>query len=149
VHKLIAISSALLAVGLLAGPALAGGGCGGCGTGGSCCAQSCAVSQPVFHVEICDKKCKEKEHVDEYVAKVKEIEKDVPSTKLVPVCVKDPCTGCTKTVLQEVCTVEKVKCRVIDITPNSKDEEVEKVYKCATISFDLISSCAAPTCCTH
>jgi len=76
----------------------------------------------------------------------REIEEEVPCTKLVPVTVTDPATGCTRTEYQPQTYVEKVRHLVIQIIPVKKEyhyrvltfrsEEIdvpktEPVFECA------------------
>jgi hypothetical protein len=74
-----------------------------------------------------------------YATPSKTTESTCPVTRCVPVCVTDPCTGCTHTEMKEVCDVEKVKTTCTDIIPlcdkcGSKVEERVKV--CTTVYMD-------------
>jgi hypothetical protein len=126
---------------------------GACEPSGGCCieAQPCTVYKPVFHVEVTEQKCPKMQKVEyPYIAKSREIVRDVPCTRCVPVCVTDPCTGCTRTEYKEECFIEKVKVLVIDILPPEKDCEykcVDKITKCATVTLDHTPVCAPPVCC--
>jgi hypothetical protein len=119
--------------------------CGGC-----CEAQPCALSKPVFHVEITESKCPTQvKEESPYIAKSREIEREVPCTRCVPVCVTDPCTGCTRTEYRQECFIEKVKVVVIDILPpeDCGFKTKDKITRCATVTLDHAEVCPAPVCC--
>jgi hypothetical protein len=130
----------LLALVLSAAPASAGGllhchrrTC----AGADCPPPVCTIQEPCiedkicFHLEITEQKCTEPGKL-QWVAKVKDTEIEVPCTRHVPVCVTDPCTGCTHTEFKEETVLKKCNQRIIDICPD-KCAEVEKVRKCVTI----------------
>lgn len=58
--------------------------------------------------------------VTTYAKVAREIEKEVVSCKMVPECVCDPCTGCTKTCYKPQVCVQKVKCFVWDCVPTTQ-----------------------------
>ena len=57
------------------------------------------------------------------------IEKEVTCCKMVPVAVKDPCSGCVYTVCKPETYVTKVQCTVYDCVP------VEKKYTVTVCSY--------------
>jgi hypothetical protein len=69
----------------------------------------------------------------EEIEVVKCIEKDVTVCKTVPVCVTDPCTGCTKTEYQQQTCVEKVKCDVIETIPVKREYNVLAISNWKTV----------------
>ncbi len=74
----------------------------------------------------------------------KDIVKEVPTCKLVPVCVKDPCTGCTRTEYQQQTCVERVVCQVIETIP------VKREYKVYAIrNWRTDERCVPKTCTTY
>ena len=56
-----------------------------------------------------------------FATTVREVEHDQPCTRMVPVCVTDPCTGGTHTEYREETTVKKVKSTVIEVNPQPVD----------------------------
>jgi hypothetical protein len=136
--------------------------CGPACAGGACAAPcpTCTIQEPVvqdkvcYHVEITYDKCK-KPSTLEWVAKVKEGEIEVPCTKKVPVCVKDPCGCGTHTEFVEETVMKKVPTKTIDICPDKCGEE-EKVKKCVkivvnhtpvTVMKEVPAPCQAAPCC--
>jgi hypothetical protein len=73
--------------------------------------------------------------------------RDVPFTRCVPVCVTDPCTGCTHTEYKQETVVERVKTLTIEILPPPPcaPKTEERVKSCVTITIDHLP--AAP--CAH
>jgi hypothetical protein len=126
---------------------------------GCCADQCCTVQKPVFHVEVAEKKCTVPVKVDNpYLIKARVIEKDVPFCRQVPVCVTDPCTGCTHTEFKEEKGVEKVKVKVYDIIPPEVDcttKMQDKITRCATVTWEYLTvavpppPCAPTPCCAH
>jgi hypothetical protein len=140
------------------GPACSGPACSGPACGPTCTVkQPCVEDKVCYHVEITYHKCTKPAKL-EWIAKVKEGEVAVPCPHKVPVCVKDPCTGCTHTELVEETVMKKVPTKTIDICPDKCGEE-EKVHKCVkivvnhtpvTVMKELPVFCpAAPCCCGH
>jgi hypothetical protein len=141
-----AINWALPALLFAAAPAFADG------PGGCCAAAPACASKPAFQVEITPRTEKVGVPViPPYLVRVREVDREIPSKRMVPVCVTDPCTGCTRTELKEECFVEKVKARVIDIVPPEKDCDTKietRVRKCVTITLGHVPVCA-PAPCAH
>jgi hypothetical protein len=65
----------------------------------------------------------------EHIKVCRDVVQEVPVTKQVPVCVTDPCTGCTRTEYREETCVEKVVTKVIETIP------VKREYKYKLVSF--------------
>jgi hypothetical protein len=82
--------------------------------------EKCVEQVPVWTEQ---KKC-----VTTYKKVARVIEKEQVCCKLVPECVTDPCTGCTKTCYKPCTYVKKVSCTVYDCVPEQK-EITEKVCK--------------------
>jgi hypothetical protein len=59
----------------------------------------------------------------------REIEREVCCTRMVPVCVTDPCTGCTYTCCKPETYTQKVHCTVMEQVP----EQREIAYKVCTM----------------
>jgi hypothetical protein len=115
-----------------------------------CCCPPASVS---FHVEVQESKCVKM--VEETVWKIveKTTVKDVPVTKMVEVCVVDPCTGCKKTECHPETVIEKVKCTSLDWCKERKLKPVEKISSCVNVYMTEVPACptAAPSCptCGH
>jgi hypothetical protein len=139
---LAALGWGLLALTLAAGPAWAGGLLcrhhrRHCAAAPECPPPVCTVQEPCvedklcFHVEITEEKCKVPGK-PEWKVTESERECKVARVKQVPVCVTDPCTGCTHTEFKEEVCPEKVKTKVFDVCFDKCPEE-EKVKKCVKI----------------
>jgi hypothetical protein len=153
--KTIALGWVLAALGWSVVPALAE--TAGCGC---CCEQACTIEKPTFHVEITEHKCTVPVKAENpYTVKATVVEKDVPFCRMVPVCVTDPCTGCTHTECKEEHGVERVKVKVYDIIPPAEScttKTEEKVTRCATVNLSYIMvpvppppPCPPSPCCGH
>jgi hypothetical protein len=73
------------------------------------------------------------------VAKTKTVEQDEPCTRMVPVCVTDPHTGCRRTEYQPQTVLRKVTHTVIEVCPPEQEcstKKVEKVEHCVTIHLE-------------
>jgi hypothetical protein len=155
--RLVVLSCSLVALVWAARSASAGG--PACGPACAAPPAPCTVLQPVvqdkvsYHVDITYDKCKKPGELA-WIAKVKEGEIAVPCTKKVPVCTKDPCTGCTHTEFVEETVMKKVPTKSIDICPDKCGEE-EKVKKCVkiivnhtpvTVMQEVPAPGAAPAC---
>jgi hypothetical protein len=140
--KLLWAGTALAALVLCAASAPAGDGC--CG---SCCASCCAASceQIVLNVKASlrtEKVCLPT--VPEVNVIVKEEEGLVPVTRCVPVCVTDPCTGCTHTEYKNETVMEKAKNLCITILPPKPGapRTEERVKGCVTVTIDHVPGCS-------
>jgi len=122
--------------------------------------ETCTVLQPVvqdkvcYHVDLTEEECKKHGKLVWKVT-VKEGEKEVPCTRMVPVCVKDPCSCCTHTEFKEETVMKKVLTKTIDICPEKCGEDVT-IKRCATIVVnhspvtvmkELPVSCPSAPCC--
>src|SRR5208282_1045201 len=73
-----------------------------------------------------------------------QVEKEVCFTKCVPVCVTDPCTGCTKTVYQKQVYTQKVMTTVCAMVPEQKEiickvcsyKPEERSYQCRRMVYE-------------
>jgi hypothetical protein len=139
--KLVMASLAVLA--LSAFPALVRAGHhGGC----ACCEAPC--EQPLLHAEVTqtESTCQgQVQHGYKAVARV--TESTVPCCRTVPVCVTDPCTGCTHTECKTETVLQKVKTTHIDLVPTEDCKPETKVQTCITIYVGHQPACAAP--CGH
>ncbi len=114
-----------------------------------CC---CPPASVCFHVDVQESKCVEM--VEETVWKIveKTTEKLVPVTKMVEVCVVDPCTGCKKTECHPETVMEKVKCTTFDLCKECKPKPVEKITSCVNVYMTEVpacpTECPAPSCTT-
>jgi hypothetical protein len=73
------------------------------------------------------------------VVKTKTVERDVPCTRMVPVCVTDPHTGCQRTGYHPETVLRKVKHTVIEVCPPEQEcgtKKVDKVEHCITIHIE-------------
>jgi hypothetical protein len=74
---------------------------------------------------------------------------DVPATRMVPVTVVDPCTGCPRTELRPEAVVEKARTATIEITPpppDCKPRTEERIRHTVVIAIEH-RPCAAPAPC--
>ncbi len=79
----------------------------------------------------------------------REIEKEVVTCHMVPECVCDPCTGCTKVCYKPHTCVKKVKCTVWECVPEQKTitekvctvEKREKIVEQKCVVPELIEEC--------
>jgi hypothetical protein len=151
-NRLLAVVTSLVVLAVAAGPGWCGP-CKSCGNG-CCkpetpsCTECCNVCKPVFHLEATQEKYKACVPVTQpdYEVKATVQDKDQPCTRCVPVCVKDPCTGCTHTEYVTETVVNKVKVTSVDITPLNKDccpqtkfEERTKTCFCVTIDHTCVT----------
>lgn len=144
----LAFAGAVVALALGASAARCDG-CAACGKDKGChqecvCEQVCNVQKPVFRLEVSQEKYTVSVPVVPPAFKVatKVAEQEQPCTQYVPVCVVDPCTGCTRTELKPETVVKKVKVTVVDITPNQDCpppcKVEERVRSCFTVTIDQI-----------
>jgi hypothetical protein len=73
--------------------------------------------------------------------------KDVPCTRLVPVCVTDPCTGCTRTEYKEEAYVKKVRTTVLTVIPPAEEytcKTEERTRTCFKIYKSIVPTCCGP-----
>lgn len=112
----------------------------------------CTVMKPVYREEIVQQRCTVMVPVwteqpascivPTYRPKV--IEREVVCCRMVPVCVTDPCTGCTYTTCKPETYVQKVQCTVMECIPVRKDYTVkvcsfkpeERVYNVRRVHCD-------------
>jgi hypothetical protein len=89
--------------------------------------------------------------VPTYTVVKKEVEKEVPCTRTVPICITDPCTGCTRTEYRCQTVVEKVKTTFIETVPPKEDcgyKTEERIKRCIDIHIDHVPAapCGPPPC---
>lgn len=128
-----------------------GSGCGACCT--PCCAPQvsyveqtvtcyrqemrqrqvpCTVNRVVVHTEVVPQTytvCVPTWHEERRTITVctcvpRQIERQVCCTRMVPVCVTDPCTGCTHTCCKPECYTQTVTCTVMEQVPVQKEISV-------------------------
>ena len=132
----VAIVAGALAL-LAASPALAGP-----FHHGGCCGGDCPAPQYNLKAEVEEHRYTVETPVkNPPVVRTQVVEKDVPCTRLVPVCVTDPATGCARTEMQERKVVEKVRHTVIEVCPPEKEwgtKKEEKAERCITISIQRL-----------
>ena len=134
----IAIRAGALALLVVSSPAPAGpfhhGGC--CGGG------DCPAPQYRLKAEVEERVCTVEAPVrNPPVLRTKVTEKDAPCTRLVPVCVTDPLTGCRRTELQARTVPGKVRHVSIEVCPPEKEwgvKKEDKVERCVTISIQRL-----------
>jgi hypothetical protein len=142
------IGPGVLVLLLTAGPAGAGPfhhegcGCGGCDCGADQVFLKADVAEHRYTVDVPVK------NVPTATAKV--VEEKVPCTRMVPVCITDPHTGCTRTEYCPQTVQETVKHTVIEVTPPEQEcttKKEERVEHCIKIFIERRpAGCAAPVC---
>jgi hypothetical protein len=127
---------------------------------GPCCAPECPMKEVEITVNrriavktpTCETETKryltadlkvENRVIWEEIEVCKNVVKEVPTCKMVPVCVKDPCTGCTRTEYQQQTCVEHVVCQVIETIP------VKREYKVIAVRNWKVDERCVPKTCTH
>jgi hypothetical protein len=144
---MVAIRAAALALLAVSAPALAGPFHHG---GGCCGGNECPTPLYSLKAEVEEHRYTvETPTRNAPVLRTKAEEKDVPCTRLVPVCVTDPITGQTCTRLQERTVVEKVRRTVIEVCPPEKEwgtKKEEKAERCITISITRLPPVAPAPC---
>ena len=146
-NRLVAFGCAVGALALSAAAASAGPFFGGCGCAApcddGCCAAPAAPDQIHLRVEIEETPCKvetpTKARADTATVR-KTDSKDVPCTKMVPVQVVDPCTGCAHTEMQCVPDTRKLTTTALDIAgpgpEECKTKTEEKVHQTIRICIE-------------
>ncbi len=141
-RKLLWMGSALAALVIAAAPALAGCGCG------SCC-EAAPCQQIVLRVEASQRvETVQVPVVPAPVVRRTEGTRVVPVTRCVPVCVTDPCTGCTRTEYKHETVMEQVKTLTIEVLPPAGPcvpRTEERIRSCVSVTIDRLP--AAP--CAH
>lgn len=139
--RTLSAASAVAALGWLAATALAGGpGCP-CACGPAPC-----CGQPVLlRAEVAERKYTVPVVVRPgYTSVVKTEDREVAGTRLVPVCVEDPCTHCKRTEMRPEAVVEKVKVTVIQVVPPKEGcttRPEERTQRCIKIYLDAAPAC--------
>jgi hypothetical protein len=138
--KLLCTGGALAALILSATQALALGHKNACDC---CCTCEAAPAQTVvLRVNVTQRTCPvEVPVVNPAIVHRTEGFKDMPCTKSVPVCVTDPCTGCTHTEYKQETVIERVKTVNIEILPPAPGcgKKIEqRVNSCVTIEIDHV-----------
>jgi hypothetical protein len=145
-NRLYAIGSAFGLFLLAACPALAGDhGCG-CSAPAPVCETPCCTppASVCFRVDIQESKTVEMvEDKGAWKIVEKTTEKEVPVTKMVEVCVVDPCTGCKRTECHPETVMQKVKCTTIELCKEpSKLKPVEKITSCVNVYMTEVPGCS-------
>jgi hypothetical protein len=129
--------------------------------GDCCCGHSCPDVDVKYNLQL--QVCPEK-YCDCVPAKTEkkikvikhDVFQDVVRCRTVPVCVTDPCTGCTRTEYKQESYVEKVKCEVFDFveeevcTPAKTEEKTRFHFNIniQQLAAPCCDSCGTP-CCGH
>jgi len=115
---------------------------------GEPCPPDCAPpSRWYFRIERVERRCPVASETHKWhEVRSRTTEQEVPCTRLVPVCVTDPCTGCPRTEMQPVAGTEKVKTTCTEVIPvdecGKKTEERPRV--CTTIYLDCWPCAGGP-----
>jgi hypothetical protein len=112
----------------------------------SCCETPCAVEKPFLRAEVTEQKSTVEVPVHGYTSTAKVTESTVPVCRTVPVCVTDPCTGCTHTECKTETVQQKVRTTTIDLTPQCGTKKEERSTNCITVYIGHITECAAAPC---
>ncbi len=116
-----------------------------------CCAAPVEPTHVTFRIEEDSQKCLVKKTVPN-VSKVKErvFVQEVPCTRTVDVCVKDPATGCERIETKVEPYNKKITTLCIEVIPPDHDyscKMVEELHK--TITVHMSADVPQPCCCHH
>jgi hypothetical protein len=92
----------------------------------------------VFHIETTEEPYTETVRVqNKWTARATTTVRELPATRLVPVSVVDPCTGCARTELYPESCKKKVTTTVLEVTPPCEEyscKTEKKTRRCTTIT---------------
>ncbi|HZT82016.1 MAG TPA: hypothetical protein VFA26_17450 [Gemmataceae bacterium] len=100
------------------------------------------VAKPVFRLEVTQQTYKVQVPVPpkKWEVRTQTVDQERPCTKLVPVAVTDPRTGCTRTEYHEQTVMEKVRVTVVDVVPvcsaGPTYKTEERVRSCYHVTMD-------------
>jgi hypothetical protein len=146
-RKFVALMPAVMIWMVSAAPAFADGSC--CG---GCIAAPCTVDKVVLRAEVDEQKYTvEVPGKPGYTTTSKTVEREVPCTRCVPVCVTDPCTGCTHTEYKTETVLQKVKTTYIEVVPvECKPTTEVRTKSCVRLFIEHHEVPAPPApCCSH
>jgi hypothetical protein len=133
-RKCVVLVPALLVWSLSAARTLADGPCGG-----ACVEAPCTCDKVVLRAEVNERKYTvEVPGKPGYTTVSKTVDREVPCTRCVPVCVTDPHTGCTHTEYRTETVLQKVKTTMIEVVPVCKPTTEVRTESCVHLYIEHV-----------
>jgi hypothetical protein len=138
--KVVTAGLAVLAVAAFASLARAGwlGHKAGC---------QCETEKPFLSASVTEQKCTVEVPVHGYASQTHVTETTVPVCRQVPICVTDPCTGCTHMECKTEIVQQKVRTTTIDLVPPPECvKKEERTTNCITVYIGHVPVCPPAPC---